>query len=254
LIILTIAGAWGWRAGFAAVGGLGVAWFVLWIWFTRRSEFAPLWPPRLQSASRSTSYREVMSERKFWCIAAITSTVNPILYFNVNWLPTYLNQERGLTVGSSDMKTILTLVYLGLDLGYIAFGLASFRLPRRLIFSVATVLVMAGSGVPFAGDRATLIALLMISNFGLGMWMSQYLTFTQEVSKTSVSTAMGLLGGFGSLAGALLMWIVGIVTERTHSFEGPFLAIAGAISIAWLAGMFAERKQPNRTLATSDIL
>lgn len=254
IIILTIAGAWGWRAGFALVGVLGLLWFLVWIWFTRRPEFAPIWTAKANPGPRSAGYREVMSKRKFWLVAAITSTVNPILYFNVNWLPTYLNQERGIIVGSPDMKLLLTLVYLGLDLGYIAFGLACFRLPRRVVFSIATLFVMLASAVPFAEDRNVLLALLMLSNFGLGMWMSQYLTFTQEVSNTAVSTAMGLLGGFGSLAGAMLMWMVGIVTERTHSFQGPFMAIAFAISVAWLAGMMAESKQPNRMPPTSDIL
>jgi len=254
IIILSIAGAWGWRAGFAGVGLLGLLWFIGWIWFTRRPEFAPIWKPKENPGPRSAGYREVMTKRKFWLVAAITSTVNPILYFNVNWLPTYLNQERGITVGSSEMKLLLTLVYLGLDLGYIAFGLACFRLPRRVVFSMATLCVMLAAAVPFATDRSVLIAVLMVSNFGLGMWMSQYLTFTQEVSSSAVSTAMGLLGGFGSLAGALLMWIVGMVTERTHSFQGPFVAIAFAICVTWVAGMMAEARQPNRTPSTSDIL
>lgn len=241
LIILTMANAWGWRAGFVGVGIIGAAWFLVWIWYTSRAEFAPLWRPAEIAPSRAASYGEVLRERKFWLVAVITSTVNPILYFNVNWLPTYFNQHRGMAPGSQEMKWILTLIFLGLDLGYLAFGLASMKLPRRAVFTLATLLVAAAAGVPFAAGRDTLIALLVISNFGLGMWMSMYLTLTQEVTSRSVSTAMGLAGGTGSLAGALLMWIVGVVTERTHSFAGPFLGIAGAIFCAWLAGMSATR-------------
>ena len=61
----------------------------------------------------------------FWCLVAITCTVNPTLYFNVNWLPTYFNQERGMAAGSGELKWILTLIYLGLDLGYLVFGFAT---------------------------------------------------------------------------------------------------------------------------------
>jgi ACS family hexuronate transporter-like MFS transporter len=241
LIVLTIANAWGWRMGFAGVGLLGLVWFAVWTWYTRRPEFAPIWPASENTSARA-GYLEVLREPKFWLVAVITSTVNPILYFNVNWLPTYFNQERGVTSGSPEMKWVLTLIFLGLDLGYLVFGFASLRVSRRLVFSIATVLVAVAAGVPWAADRGAVLALLTVSNFGLGMWMAMYLTFTQEVSSRAVSTAMGLAGGIGSLAGAFLMWIVGIVTERTHSFNGPFLAIAAAIGCAWLAGMAATRK------------
>ena len=238
-LILTIANAAGWRAGFVAVGFIGAAWFLVWVWFTRRVEFAPIWRAPEQH-SVAAGYAEVLRSPKFWCVIAITCTVNPTLYYNVNWLPTYFNQERGMAAGSPEMKWILTLIFLGLDLGYLAFGFASLRLPRVAIFSAATLLVSLAAFVPWA-DRAQMVPLLVASNFGIGMWMSMFLTFTQEVSKTAVSTAMGLLGGIGSLAGAVLMWLVGLVTQRTHSFTIPFVAIAVAMGIAWTAGLFANR-------------
>lgn len=243
LIILTIANAYGWRAGFVGVGLIGAAWFVAWVWYSSRVEFAPLWPAAGERITRSASYSEVLREPKFWMVAVITSTVNPILYFNVNWLPTYFNQHRGMAAGSPEMKWILTLIFLGLDLGYLAFGFACMRLPRRAVFSIATLLVCAAAGVPWAADQSMLTALLVVSNFGLGMWMSMYLTLTQEVTSRSISTAMGLAGGTGSLAGALLMWIVGIVTDRTHSFAVPFAGIAVAICCAWAAGMRATARR-----------
>lgn len=250
-IILTVATAAGWRMGFVAVGALGVAWFLIWVWFTRRPEFAPVWQPGGDGAgtSRAKGYAEVLRSPKFWCVVAITSTVNPILYFNVNWLPTYFNQQRGMAPGAGEMKWILTLIYLGLDLGYLAFGFASLRVPRLAILTAATAFVATAALVPWA-NRTQMVALLVVSNFGLGMWMSTYLTLTQEVSKAYVSTAMGLLGGIGSLAGAVLMWLVGMVTQRTHSFTGPFVAIAVAMLIAWAAGTAASRlKSPEESRA-----
>ena len=96
---------------------------------------------------------------------------------------------------------------------------------------------------------AKTVALLVISNFGLGLWISTFLTLTQEISRTAVSTAMGLVGGIGSLVGAILMWLVGIVTQRTHSFTGPFVAIAGIIVIAWLGAVMSTRLAARERLA-----
>ncbi|MBM3793679.1 MAG: MFS transporter [Acidobacteria bacterium] len=145
-----------------------------------------------------------------------------------------------MAAGSGELRWILTLIYLGLDLGYLAFGFASLRFGRVALFTVASLLVAVAALVLLA-DRERMIALLVVSNFGVGMWMSQYLTFTQEISKTAVSTAMGLLGGTGSLAGAILMYVVGAVTQRTHSFTGPFVAVAAMMLIAWIAGRVAVR-------------
>src|SRR5262249_54336133 len=84
IIILTIAGAWGWRAGFAAVGVLGVVWFALWIWYTRRPEFRGIWQPQPGMEARGSGYAALLRHPSFWLVAVITCTVNPILYFNVN--------------------------------------------------------------------------------------------------------------------------------------------------------------------------
>jgi cyanate permease len=64
------------------------------------------------------------------------------------------------------------------------------------------------------------------------MWIAMYLTMAQEVSSEHVSTAAGLLGGSGSLAGALAMWAVGIVTQRTSSFDIPFASVTVATILA----------------------
>jgi cyanate permease len=68
-----------------------------------------------------------------------------------------------------------------------------------------------------------------------------YLTMAQEVSATNVSTAAGLLGGSGSLAGALAMWAVGEVTHETSSFAVPLACIALAALLASVAGSHVVR-------------
>jgi ACS family hexuronate transporter-like MFS transporter len=191
ILILTIAQTAGWRIGFAAVGLLGVLWFAAWVWFHPPPGVRP--GPGPPSPSRPATAPSC-APKPFWCVAVITSTVNPILYFNVNWLPTYFHQQRQIAPGSDEMKSILTAIFLALDLGYLACGLACLRLHRALVFTVATALVACAAAVPGAPDRTALIALLAVSNFGLGMWIAFYLTFTQEISRHSIATAMGLLG------------------------------------------------------------
>jgi cyanate permease len=85
------------------------------------------------------------------------------------------------------------------------------------------------------------VTALVLVNFGLGIWVSIYLTMAQEVSHTHVSTAIGILSGCGSLAGALAMWAVGRVTQQTASFAIPMSTVAVAAILSAMAGWMASR-------------
>ena len=92
------------------------------------------------------------------------------------------------------------------------------------------------------------VVLLILENFGAGMWIAMYLTMAQEVSGTHVSTAIGILSGCGSLAGALAMWAVGRVTRQTASFAIPMSAVALATVLAAMAGWAASRESTNEVM------
>jgi len=98
-------------------------------------------------------------------------------------------------------------------------------------------------------DRQTLSILapspaLTLVNFGPGIWVVVYLTLAQEVSATHISMAIGLLSGCGSLAGALAMWAVGQVTQRTASFAIPMSSVALAAALAAAGGRMASNDSP----------
>jgi hypothetical protein len=74
--------------------------------------------------------------------------------------------------------------------------------------------------------------------------MVNYLAFASEVSATKVSTATGILGGAGSLAGAAFMWLVGDSVMRSDGFGFAF-ALAGVMPAVALGGLFyATRARP----------
>jgi cyanate permease len=182
-----------------------------------------------------------------WVVAVL---INPSLYFNLNWLPTFLKQERGLLTGA-EQAWVLTAVFIGLDLGYLTCGAAvlgltkagwPMRRARRVVFLVATVLVGLSAVVSSLAFTTTVVIVLVVINFGMGLWIASYLTMAQEVSRTHVSTAAGLLGGSGSLVGALAMWAVGKVTQQTGNFALPMAAVAVAAVVAAVAGCFVRQE------------
>ena len=257
-LILGISAAFGWRWAFVLVGSVGAIWIVGWILTTRDRSLSPVWT---ESAGPETSglagqwrvFADIARSPRFLPVLAVAVLVNPCLYFSVNWLPTYFAQQRGLAPGRQ-MGWILTAIYLGLDIGNIACGSAILMLTRwgnrvqsarRIVFVLATLAVVVCATVPVLPMGGAITALVLV-NFGLGIWVAVYLTMAQEVSNTHVSTAIWILSGCGSLAGALAMWAVGRVTQQTASFSIPMSAVAVAAVLAALAGWAAseESRQP----------
>ncbi|PYT22780.1 MAG: hypothetical protein DMG57_34175 [Acidobacteria bacterium] len=253
-LILSIAAAWGWRWAFVLIGSLGVFWICGWILMTRDPKMRPIWsepaaPETAGLAGQRRIFSGIISSPRFLPVLVVAVLVNPCLYFSVNWLPTYFAQQRGLSPGPQ-MGWILTAIYLGLDIGNIACGSAILVLirwgigvqkARRIVFIVATLAVMFCVAVPLL-PMAGAVTALVIVNFGLGIWVAVYLTMAQEVSSSHVSTAIGILSGCGSLAGAVAMWAVGRVTRQTASFSIPMGTVAVAAVLAALAGWAASRE------------
>jgi ACS family hexuronate transporter-like MFS transporter len=241
--------AWvGWRWAFVAVGGRGGVWFLAWLRFTRGAELTPVWRADDVQPAWQKSYAAVLRAPLFWPVFAVAVLVNPCLYFLLNWLPTYFTQHHGTDLDS--LASILTLVYLGLDAGYLACGTAvllfirvgwSMSRARKTVLYSASVLLALACLAPYAPDLHSTGALFVAANFGAGCWIAMYLTMAQEVSQKHVSTAAGLLGGSGSLAGAFAMWLVGAVSHATESFDAPLFGLAAAAVLAAIAGTVVVR-------------
>src|SRR5262245_26321777 len=247
-VILAISSALGWRWSFVSVGALGTVWLVAWLLTTRDKELDHIWrDPHKPARFRFRTYLEIVRSPGFFPVLIVSILVNPCLYFSVNWLPTYFSQQWGLTPGRQ-MGWVLTMIYLGLDLGNLTCGTVilslvrrgyAVRTARRIVFLVATIPLLLCASVPHLPHLYQAVCILVGVNIGLGIWIAMYLTMAQDISQTHVSTSVGVLSGFGSLAGALAMWGVGKVTKATASFAIPMTAFALAAGVsacaAWIA-------------------
>lgn len=248
-LVLWLTHAFGWRAAFIAVGALGAAWFLAWIVISQNPAFDRVWKSERSAGAPATGYGEILRSPRFWRVFCVTILVNPCLYYHLNWLPTYFVQRWRFDL-SGGLSVMLTAIYVGLDLGYLVSGAAVMAMVKRgvdlataraTVVIAASALMLASALVPFTQTPQQALMLLVVTNFAVGIWIAMYLTMAQEVTATNISTAAGLLGGSGSLAGAFAMWAVGRATQSTGSFSGPFLAVAVAGMLAAIAGLAVTR-------------
>ena len=262
-LIFALNSAMGWRSAFIVLGIVGAFWFALWILSTQDPELEPVWhdAPREKNERKEKLPRilaQIVKSPRFLPVLVVAILINPCLYFSVNWLPTYFAQQRGLSPGSQ-LGWILTAIYLGVGVGNFLCGAGVLALTRRgrpllaarrAVFLVATVPLTACAAVPFLPLLSQAVIVLVAVNIGLGIWVAMYLTMVQDVSESNVSTALGLLSGSGSLAGAVAMWAVGRVTLNTSSFTIPMAAFSLAAAISAIAGCVASRELAPKRGAT----
>jgi ACS family hexuronate transporter-like MFS transporter len=255
LLILTLSSQWGWRSAFLVLGGAGALWFMLWVLSTSDARLKPVWHDVRMEGSEPAErvpriVAKIVKSPRFIPVLTVAVLINPCLYFSVNWLPTYFAQQRGLSPGP-ELGWILTAIYLGVGVGNFLCGAGVLALTRRgrplhgahrIVFLLATVALVPCAAVPFLPHLSHAVIVLVAVNIGLGVWVAMYLTMVQDVSASNVSTALGLLSGCGSLAGAVAMWAVGRVTQATDSFTIPMVSFSLAAIISAVAGCAASRE------------
>jgi len=243
-IVVWLALRYGWRSGFIVIGSLSALWIGAWLWWFRPENVDGL--RRYDHASEvrgPVSWKAIVQVPRFWGLLAASLFGNACLYFLMNWIPTFLVQDRqfafNMTLGGA-----LILPYLGLDLGYLASGVFVLRTAKRgaAVISVrrlvltASAAIMAASmiAVPLVRSNTAALLFLFTAAFGMAGWNSNYLCFVEEVSARKVAAVSGVVGSAGAFAGALSVWLVGVVSEAAGGFTPVFVIVAVMICVASL--------------------
>jgi ACS family hexuronate transporter-like MFS transporter len=198
----------------------------------------------LTGADWATSLGEVVRHRRFWILVVVSVSINICWHFLINWTPTYLKDERGLTFETSSYLSAIP--FLAADGGNLGGGWLSRKLAslgmsttraRLLVMSFCTLLILVGTGISVARDHTTAVLILSIMAAGTAAFMANYFAFCQEVSLRHTGLVVGYLGGVGNLFVARFQPFAGFVKDRTGSFSLIFLLI-GLAPLVGLAALY----------------
>ena len=282
LVILPLAGYFGWRAAFVAIGCLGLLWVGLWLWMTRKrvgewgsggvgetgqttllsnlphSPTPPLPPcsvspsPRLASLTRWL--REVPLHPAFWMLLLVGVSVNPCWYFLNDWIPAYLHDQRGMSQLSAGMISVP--VFLAADLGnLIGGGLVKFltlrgwplRGARELTMVLAAAMILPVALIGHVASAAAAVALLAAAACGITAILANYTACQQDLSFANVGAVAGILGMACNVFAATVNPWIGRYVDRTGSYHLIFVLVGVLPLVALLAtlafdALLARRK------------
>jgi ACS family D-galactonate transporter-like MFS transporter len=229
----------GWRMGFVVIGTLGLVWAAGWLFWFRPPSSIDLAPRgAVQEPAHQDRWDVILSAPKFWACVSGALFCIPIIHISSSWVPTYFRQQWGLEM-NRDLALSLLLIYMGLDLGFLLGGAAvRFLIHRGLqvgaaqkrILLVATLFMLSIVAVPWVPTPWAAVVLVLLTNMGRAAYGAIFLAFNQDIAAGRVGTLAGVMGSIGSLSGALLIWLIGIVSNIAGGFTLPFL-VMGVLAV-----------------------
>jgi ACS family hexuronate transporter-like MFS transporter len=251
--MMWLAVAWGWQAAFVAIGVLGLLWLAFW-WRGYRS---PEEHPRLSAEEAElirsdqeppaqtlhVPWQSLLRYREAWAFCLGKMFTDPVWWFYLTWLPSYLQRERGVTLASA--AGALFVVYFAADFGSIFGGwLPGFLVRRGLAGARARLLTMIvfALGLPIsafgvmAQDLWTAVGFISIATACHQAWSANMFTVASDAfPKRAVASVVGFGGMCGGIGGMLMLLVAGGMLQWLGSFT-PLFIFAGVMHpLAWIA-------------------
>jgi ACS family hexuronate transporter-like MFS transporter len=240
-LFIWIAATWSWQACFAVMGALGFLWLPVWLFTTPSAPSIPT-APIPSRARKQVGLLAALKYKPTWGYVWGKFLTDPVWWFYLFWLPTYLTTERGMT--PVERGYTLSIIYAISGVGSLAGGAVSSYLMKqgwpvgraRKTTMLACAIVMPFSALGMVVDNTTLAVLL----FGLGTaahqaWSTNIMTTPADLfPKQAVGSANGCGVFAGSMGGALFSGLIPGYLLGPIGYAPILITMSCFYLVAWL--------------------
>ncbi|MEJ5350194.1 MAG: MFS transporter [Melioribacteraceae bacterium] len=232
-----IAAAWGWQEAFIITGAIGFIWLFFWFGMYEipskhkklsKEEFEYIHSDKDETLENENkekvSWFKLLTYRQTWAFVVGKFMTDPIWWFYLFWLPSFLNKQYGMT--KTDYALPIAVVYTMTTIGsifggwlsgyFIGKGWPVFK-ARRTAMLVFALLVVP---VVFAQALGTYTYWFAVLIIGLAAsshqaWSANLFTTTSDMfPKKAVASVTGIGGMAGAIGGILLSTLAGILLDH----------------------------------------
>jgi MFS transporter, ACS family, hexuronate transporter len=263
-VTVWLAMMFGWQAAFIAIGAAGVVWLLFWQrWF-----FAPEDHPRLSGAELAyiradrppaqetvhPPWTQLLRYRQIWPFLIGKLITDPVWWFFLFWLPSYLERERGQNPLRS--ASLLALIYTGATVGSIAGGWLSGHLIKRgwsvgkarMTTMFIAAMCMPGSIVAYYTDSFVVsVAFITLATACHQAWSANVFTSATDLFPAKVAgSVVGLGSTTGGIGGMFMTLLAALAVQWTGTQQIVFVVaglmhpLALLLYWMWLRGRFEQ--------------
>jgi ACS family hexuronate transporter-like MFS transporter len=204
----------GWRCSFGIIGLIGLPLGLLWLYLYKTPKTAEEVSNQNSenSSASSARWRDIIQQKRTWGIMFGKFCTDPVWYFYIFWLPTFLNDRYGFNIKQIGwaMPVIYALAILlaniaGWYTGHlIGKGWSNFKARKWAMLSCAICLpiTVLSAFTPYPVVVILLVALAAGAHSG---WSANIFTLVSDCFPThSVASVTGLAGFAGGVGGIVL--------------------------------------------------
>jgi sugar phosphate permease len=268
-------GAWQWAFWIpAAIAALGVIFIIIVLRDTPKSVGLPELPGTVKtgkSKEESKAHRKfilehVIKSKLVWILALADFFVYVVRMAVLDWGPTFLQENRGLTPTAAASVVAIFEVFgiIGmLSAGVITDKLFKGRGQRTSVFCMLGVVlfIAAFCFFPVETDPLLLCGFLICAGFFLyGPQALIGVIASNQVTRRGASSAVGIIGFVSYIAPIVSGYVFGILADTPSvGWDGVFkimivVAIAGALTMASLWNVKADAYETEAAVADTDKL
>lgn len=274
LLVPLLAITFGWKAAFIIPGMAGFIWLLFWIPLYQKpaehkgiskEEFALIHDDDDESevakASEKVNWLSLLGFRQTWAFAALKFFSDPVWWFMLFWLPSFLNKEYGMT--QLELALPIAVVYLVAMVGSVAGGWLSgyfmklgwplYRARRTslLIFAVMA-LPMIFAQVLGQFNYWYAVGIICLATSAHQAWSANIFTTVSDMfPKKAVASVVGIGGMVGAIGGVLMARLAGVLLDHYDSLGSIetgyyflFIICGFAYLIAWTVFSVLVPKMP----------
>jgi MFS family permease len=261
-MVVTLLGVVSWRGVFLVFGSVGFLWAAaFYLWFRDRpSEHASVNAAELSMVPKADAeqghaapWGRYLASGSLWMLAVQWFCHFYAFYFYITWLPTYLQQIRGVAVARSAVLAglpVFTAAIGSLVGGWILARairrLDNVRRARKLVAYVSYIGAAALMVLAIRPASAELaVALMSLSSFFAEFSASLTWTTAMDLGGRHVGAVSGAMNSIGQLGGAVAPTIVGyFAATGPQGWTAALYSAAAVYALGFLCWLFLDPVTP----------